>query len=73
MASTEERVTTLISNHLGINDSSALDAELSDLGVNSMDAVNFLKTINEEFGANISPETASGFSSLRELVNHLDS
>lgn len=71
MATTEERIGDLAEKHLGISDRALLDANVSDLGVNSMDAVNFLKTVNQEFGVDISPETASGFSKLRDLINHL--
>lgn len=71
MASVEERVGALVEKHLGISDRSKLDANVGDLGVNSIDAVNFLKTVNEEFGVDISPEQAAGFSTLRDLINHL--
>ena len=71
MASVEERVGNLVEEHLGISDRSMLDANVSDLGVNSMDAVNFLKVVNQEFGVDISPDQAAGFGKLRDLINHL--
>lgn len=71
MASVEDRVADLVEKHLGISDRSSLDVNVSELGVNSMDAVSFLKTVNQEFGASISPEEASGFTTLRDLVNLL--
>ena len=71
MATVEERVGDLVEKHLGISDRSMLDAKAGDLGVNSMDAVNFLKAVNEAFGSDISPEEASGFGSLRDLINRL--
>ena len=71
MASVEERIGDLVEKHLGISDRSQPDANVSDLGVNSIDAVNFLKTVNEEFGADLSPEQAAGFGTLRDLINHL--
>ena len=71
MASVEERVGDLVEKHLGISDRARLDANISELGVNSIDAVNFLKTVSQEFGIDISPEDASGFRSLRDLINHL--
>lgn len=70
MSSVEERVEDLAEEHLGISDRSALDANVSELDVNSMDTVNFLKTINQEFSVNISPGEAANFSRLRDLVNH---
>ncbi|MYA97362.1 MAG: acyl carrier protein [Nitrospinae bacterium] len=71
MASVEERIGALVEKHLGISDRSQLDANVSDLGVNSIDSVNFLKTVNEEFGVDLSPEQAAGFGTLRDLINHL--
>ncbi|MCY3769241.1 MAG: acyl carrier protein [Gammaproteobacteria bacterium] len=71
MTAVEKRVGDLVEEHLGISDRSALDTNVRELGVNSMDAVNFLKTINQEFSVNISPEEAANFSKLRDLVNHL--
>lgn len=73
MASTEDRVANLAETHLGISDRSMLDASTSDLGVSSMNAVNFLKKVNEEFGTNITGEQAAEFTSLRDVINHLDS
>ncbi len=72
MTSIEKRVGDLAEEHLGLSDRSDLDANISDLGVNSMDGVNFLKTVNQEFSANITPEDAANFSSLRDLINHLE-
>ena len=72
MASIEERVGNLVETHLGITDRSMLDSPGSELGVNSMDAVAFLKTVTQEFGVEISPEEASGFTKLRDLVNFLE-
>ncbi|MDE0310424.1 MAG: acyl carrier protein [Acidiferrobacterales bacterium] len=71
MGSVEQRVGDLIELHLGISDRALLDSNFSELGVNSMDAVNFLKVINEEFDVTITSDVASGFSSLRDLINHL--
>ena len=71
MASIEDRVADLLEKRLGISDRSSLDVNSSELGVNSVDAVSFLKVINQEFGANISPEEAAGFTSIRDIINHL--
>ena len=71
MANVEERVGELVEEHLGISDRALLDANVSELGLNSMDAVEFIKVVNQEFGGSISPDDASRFSSLRDLINHL--
>ncbi len=72
MANTAEKLGSMIEEHLGISDQSALDADVASLGVNSMDAVNFLKVVNQEFSTSISPEQASELTSLRGLVNLID-
>lgn len=72
MASVEERVGSLVEKHLGISDRALLDVDTSELGVNSMDAVAFLKQVNQEFGVNIAPDAAAGFGKLRDLINHLE-
>ena len=72
MSNIEKRIGDLVEEHLGISDRSHLDVNVSELGVNSMDGVNFLKTVNQEFSANITPEDAANFSSLRDLINHLE-
>ncbi len=72
MASVEERVGSLVEQHLGISDRALLDADTSELGVNSMDAVAFLKKVNQEFGVDIAPDSAASFATLRDLINHLE-
>ena len=72
MSNIEKRIGDLVEEHLGISDPSHLDVNVSELGLNSMDGVNFLKTVNQEFSVNISPEDATGFSKLRDLINHLE-
>ncbi len=71
MSSVEDRVAGLAAKLLNITDKDAIDSNVSDLGVNSVDAVAFLKAINEEFGTNISADEAGNFSTLRALINHL--
>ena len=71
MASVEERIGALAEEHLGISDRALLDANVGELGLNSMQAVEFIQVINQEFGNAISIDDAAGFSSLRDLINHL--
>ena len=72
MASTEDRIADLSEKHLGISDRAMLDADFSELGINSMTGVNFLKKVSEEFDTEVSGEQAAQMSSLRDLINHLD-
>lgn len=71
MSSTEDRVAELASKLLNITDRSAIDSNVSDLGINSLDAAAFLKAVNSEFGINLSADDASKFSTLRDLIDHI--
>lgn len=71
MASIEDRFAALAETHLGISGHAMLDVNTSELGVNSMTAVNFIAKVNEEFGANVTGEQAAQMSSLRDMINHL--
>ena len=72
MATIEERVGALIEKHLGIEDRTLLDAPMSKLGINSMDAVAFLRAVGQEFGGSIAPDVAAGFTSMRDLISYLE-
>ena len=72
MSAVENKLSALLDKHLGISDSAALDSSSVELGINSMDAINFLKVVNSEFGVDIAPEEAAQFASMRDLVNRLD-
>ena len=71
MASVEKRIADLAEKHLGMSDRAMLDANINEFGVNSLTAVKFLQNVNKEFGVDIPPEVAVGFSTLRELIKHL--
>ncbi len=72
MASIEDRVAALAENHLGISDRAMLDANLGELAITSINAVNFMKKVNEEFGTEVTGEQAADMTSLRDLINHLE-
>lgn len=72
MTSVEDRIQSLVETHLGISDRTKLDVRTSELGVNSLEAVAFLKTVNREFGVSIPPSVASGFSTLRAMIEYLE-
>ncbi len=72
MATTEQRFQSLLEQHLGISDPDAINSSASDLGINSVDAVAFLKEVCKEFNVNISPGDAVKLGSMRAVVNHID-
>lgn len=72
MAAVEERLGALAEHHLGIADRALLDAPWGELGINSMDAVAFLKSVAEEFGVGITPGVATGLSNMRDLIDYVE-
>lgn len=46
---------------------------MADLGINSVDAQGLLKKVEDEFGVEISGDTAAGFGSVQDLTDYLDS
>ena len=73
MPSTQDRIKALAHENLDIGKEPDMDAGFSDSGVSSVDAVNFIKKVSEEFGQPISPEDFTQFTTLGELANYLDS
>ena len=72
MATTEQRFQSLLEQHLGISDPDAINSSASDLGINSVDAVSFLKEVCKEFNVNITPEDAVNLGSMRAVVDHIE-
>lgn len=72
MKSVEDRVADLAENHLGVSDRAMLDVDFSELAITSINAVNFMKKVNEEFGTEVTGEQAADMTSLRDLINHLE-
>lgn len=73
MSSTEDRLMALARENLDIGREPEMDAEFSNSGVSSVDAVAFIKKASEEFGTAIPPEDFSQFKTLREMAAYLDS
>lgn len=72
MATTEQRFQSLLEQHLGISDPDAINSSAADLGINSVDAVSFLKEVCKEFNVNISPDDAVKLGSMRAVVSHIE-
>ena len=71
MSTVEQRFIRLLDSHLDIDDASALDADIKDFGINSMDGVSFVKAFNSEFGVNVAPVDAAKISKLRDFLDYL--
>lgn len=73
MSATEERLRTLVDEHLDVGRDVNFDAKLADAGVSSVDTVAFLKVITQEFSVSIPPEDYANLQTMRDLVGYLDS
>ena len=73
MSATEERLRTLVDEHLDVGRDVNFDAKLADAGVSSVDTVAFLKVITQEFNVSIPPEDYAGLQTMRDLIGYLDS
>ncbi len=71
MSTIEQRFLNLLDSQLDISDASALDVDVKDLHINSMDTVSFLKAFNHEFGVDIAPADAAKMSKLRDFLDHV--
>lgn len=78
MASTEDRIRTLVAENLEVDGKPLaqpvdFSTGLSELGVSSMDIVAFGKVVAQDFGVTLTPEVCETVSNLNELVKCLDS
>ena len=75
MASVEEKVKHIIVEQLGVDaeevkpDASFVD----DLGADSLDVVELVMALEEEFGLEISDEDAEKLSTVKEAISYVDS
>ncbi len=75
MASVEEKVKHIIVEQLGVDaeevkpDASFVD----DLGADSLDVVELVMALEEEFGLEISDEDAEKLSSVKEAIGYIES
>ena len=72
-ASTVDRLRALVDEHLDLGHEADFDAKFSDSGVSSVDAVAFIKTVNEEFGVTVPPEEVAKMETLSDLSGYLES
>ena len=73
MSSTDERISELYIKHLAPKGKPNFDATLTDTGVSSVDAVEFISKVEEAFGVTIPPEDFAEFKCLRDLATYLES
>lgn len=69
-----ERVKKLIVDELNVDESKIqMDTHLvDDLGADSLDAVELIMSIEEEFGIEINDDVAQNMKTVRDIVSHLE-
>ncbi len=75
MASVEEKVKHIIVEQLGVDEDEVKpDASfVDDLGADSLDVVELVMALEEEFGMEISDEDAEKLSPVREAIQYIES
>ena len=73
MATTTERLKDLVDEHLDLGHEPDFDAKFSDSGVSSVNAVAFIKVVNQEFNLTVPPEDFGKMQTLGDLAGYLAS
>ena len=74
MSSTEERVTKIVVEQLGVK-AEEVKPEASfveDLGADSLDTVELVMALEEEFGCEIPDEEAEKITTVQEAINYIN-
>lgn len=69
-----DKVKAIIANELGVNESKiTLEARLSeDLGADSLDAVELIMAIEDEFGIEVSDEESKKIHQVKDIVDYVE-
>jgi acyl carrier protein len=75
MASVEEKVKHIIVEQLGVEEEEVKPEAsfVDDLGADSLDVVELVMALEEEFGLEISDEEAEKLTSVQQAVQYIDS
>ena len=72
MATTADRLRELVDEHLDLGREPDFDTTFSDSGVSSVDAVAFIKLVNQEFDVTVPPEDYAKMQTLNDLAGYMD-
>ncbi len=74
MASVAERVKKIIVDQLGVNEEQVTDdaAFIDDLGADSLDTVELVMALEEEFGMEIPDEEAEKISTVKAAIDYIE-
>ncbi len=75
MSSTADRVKEIIVEQLNVNPEQVLDSAkfVEDLGADSLDTVELVMALEEEFGAEIPDEEAEKLTTVGEAIKYIES
>jgi acyl carrier protein len=75
MASTEEKVKSIIVDQLGVSESEVTDAAsfVDDLGADSLDTIELVMAFEEAFGIEIPDEDAEKIKTVRNAIDYVAS
>ena len=75
MASVAEKVKHIIVEQLGVDEEEVKETAsfVDDLGADSLDVVELVMALEEEFGMEISDEDAEKLSTVQDAINYIDS
>lgn len=72
---TFEKVKEIVIEQLGVDDADSVTLETSmmkDLEADSLDAVEIIMALEDEFGISVPDEDAEGFKTLGDIVKYID-
>ncbi|WP_293885238.1 acyl carrier protein [Thiolapillus sp.] len=74
MSSIEERVKKIVAEQLGVGEDEVTPEAsfIDDLGADSLDAVELVMALEEEFECEISDEEAENITTLQQAVNYIN-
>lgn len=70
-----EKIKAIIAEQLGLSDSSVIlpaTSLMNDLDADSLDAVEIIMSIEDEFDIEISDETAEGFKTIGDIADYVE-
>ena len=74
MSSTAEKVKEIVVNQLGVSPDQATDTAkfIEDLGADSLDQVELIMALEEEFGADIPDEDAEKLTTVGDAIKYIE-
>lgn len=74
MSSVEERVKSIVVEQLGVSDDQVTNAAsfVDDLGADSLDTVELVMALEEEFDTEIPDEEAEKITTVQEAINYVN-